>query len=226
MSTNTELKAAIIGLGNIGRILATNLTKGNRPVILAARDLAQAQAVAQEVGPLARPLEIAAALQEADVIILAIWFDTIQEFLQQYASQLEGKIIVDPSNPIAPDGQGGFIKTIGDTESAGQLNASLLPIGASLAKAFGTLGAASLAQASGQTPELAVLFYATDDRSIDSAIEELILDAGFEPVRVGALDQSIRLEVFGELHEFGALGKTLTLDQAKQAIHSNVEAGS
>ncbi|WP_374755737.1 NADPH-dependent F420 reductase [Runella aurantiaca] len=218
MTKTTEAKVAIIGLGNIGRVVATNLTNGNRAVILAARDFSNAQSLAQELGDLAQPMEIEAALHEADIIILAIWFDSIQSFLKQYATQLAGKIIVDPSNPIAPDEKGGFIKTIGAAESAGQLNAALIPKNAKLAKAFGTLGAASLANASGQKPELAVLFYATGDRSIDGQIEELIVDAGFEPVRVGNLDQSIRLEVFGDLHEFGALGKTVTLAEATKKV--------
>ena len=219
MSSNTsELKVAIIGLGTIGRTVATDLVKGNRSVILASRDIITAQNLANELGSSAQPLEISDAVQQADILILAIWFSAINEFLNQYASQLEGKIIVDPSNPIAPDEKGGFVKIIGETESAGQINASFLPKGARLAKAFGTLGAASLANASGQTPELAVLFYATDDQRIDAAIEELIADAGFEPLRVGALDQSIRLEVFGDLHEFGALGNTVTLTEAKEKL--------
>jgi predicted dinucleotide-binding enzyme len=211
MIKTSDSKVAIIGLGNIGRVIAANLTKGNRAVIVAARDFSKAQNLAQELGNFSQPMEIEAALQEADIIVLAIWFADIQEFLIQYASQLEGKIIVDPSNPIAPNEKGGFDKTIGANESAGQLNAALLPKRAKLAKAFGTLGVASLANASGQKPEMAVLFYATDDQSVDGQIEELIVDAGFEPVRVGSLDQSIRLEVFGELHEFGGLGKTITL---------------
>lgn len=218
MTKTTDAKVAVIGLGTIGRVVATNLIKGNRTVILAARDFSKAQSLAQELGDFAQPMEIEAALQEADIIILAIWFASIQEFLTQYAPQLEGKIIVDPSNPIAPDEKGGFVKTIGETESAGQLNAALIPKGAKLAKAFGTLGAASLANASGQKPELAVLFYATDDRSIDGQVEALIVDAGFEPLRVGGLDQSGRLEVFGELHEFGALGKTVTLAQVTASV--------
>ena len=218
MSQTQELKVAIIGLGAIGRTLAINLTKGFREVILASRDYTTAQNLANELGSFAQPKELSAAVQEADIIILAIWFDAISEFLQQYATQLDGKIIVDPSNPIAPDPKGGFVKIIGQTQSAGQINASLLPKGTKLVKAFGTLGAASLAHASGQTPEQAVLFYATDDQSIDSAIEELIVDAGFEPLRVGGLDQSIRLEVFGDLHEFGALGKTVHLEEAKEKL--------
>lgn len=61
-----------------------------------------------------------------------------------------------------------------------------------------------------------MLFYATDDISINADIEQLILHNGFEPVRVGGIDQSIRIEVFGDLHEFGALGKTVTLAEAKK----------
>lgn len=61
-------------------------------------------------------------------------------------------------------------------------------------------------------------FYATDDTGINAAVEDLIKDSGFEPVRVGTLDQSIRIEVFGELHEFGALGKTVTKSELKQTV--------
>jgi predicted dinucleotide-binding enzyme len=119
MSTPAELKVAIIGLGHIGQALASNLTKGNRSVLLAARDLSKAQSLAAQVGSLAQPLEIEAALQKADIIVLATWLDAIKEFLNQYATKLKGKIIVDPSNPIAPDRTGGFVKTIGENESAG-----------------------------------------------------------------------------------------------------------
>ena len=125
---------------------------------------------------------------------------------------------IDPSNPIAPDGNGGFKKIIGAQESAGQINAGLLPKGAKLVKALGTLGVASLESAAFKKPEAAVLFYATDDSSINGKIEELIKDNGFEPVRVGGIDQSIRIEVFGELHEFGALGKAVTKSELTQTV--------
>jgi 8-hydroxy-5-deazaflavin:NADPH oxidoreductase len=210
-------KVAVIGLGHIGGAVASNLVKGNRPVIIADRTFAKAKELAQKLGSLAQPAEIPAAIKEADIIVLAIYFNPIQEFLKQYASELEGKIIVDPSNPIAPAEGGGFKKIIGENESAGQILSTQLPKGAKLAKALGTLGAATLGSAAHQTPAN-VLFYATDDTSINTEIEELIRDNGFEPVRLGSLDQSIRLEVFGDLHEFGALGKAVTLAEAKEKI--------
>jgi 8-hydroxy-5-deazaflavin:NADPH oxidoreductase len=210
-------KVAVIGLGSIGTIVATNLVKGNRPVIVADRKIEKANQLALELGKLATPLDIPTAIKEADIVVLAVWFEAIKELFHTYATALQGKIIVDPSNPIAPDEKGGFKKIIGENESAGEILSALLPKNAKLAKALGTLGAASLAGAAFREPAQ-VLFYATDDTGINAVIEELILDHGFEPLRVGGTDQSIRIEVFGDLHEYGALGKTVTLPEAKKNL--------
>ncbi|HEY8934573.1 MAG TPA: NAD(P)-binding domain-containing protein [Cyclobacteriaceae bacterium] len=217
MSTNKS-KVAIIGVGNIGKAVATNLVKGTRPVILASRKFEDAKALAQQLGNLATPMEISAAIKEAEIIIFAVWFSSIKELLHQHASALQGKIIVDPSNPIAPDGKGGFVKVIGEKESAGEILLALLPNVAKFVKAFGTLGAASLSSAANRKTERAVLFYATNDASLNKIVDELIHDSGFDSLRIGNIDQSIRLEVFGELHEFGALGKTVTLSEMKEKV--------
>ena len=207
------LKVAVIGLGNIGTTVASNLVKGNHSVIVADRKIEKANDLAQNLGKYAQPKDIPAAIHEADIIVLAVWFDAIKELFSTYASALQGKIIVDPSNPIAPDEKGGFKKVIKENQSAGELLSTLLPKNTKLAKALGTLGVASLAAAAFQNPAK-VLFYATDDTSINPAIEQLIHDSGFEPVRVGDLEKSIRIEVFGDLHEFGALGKVVTKNEA------------
>jgi predicted dinucleotide-binding enzyme len=211
---STTSKVAIIGLGNIGKTLAQNFVKGNRPIIIASRKLEDAKALAKELGTLATATEIREAIKNADIVVLSVWFNTIQELFEQYKTEFQGKIIIDPSNPIAPDENGGFKKIIGEKQSAGQLNAAILPMGAKLVKAFGTLGAASLASAAFQVPEQSVLFYATSDTTIDNDMEQLIKDNGFDAVKVGSLEQSIRIEVFGDLHEFGALGRVVTKTEA------------
>jgi predicted dinucleotide-binding enzyme len=211
-------KVAVIGLGNIGTVVATNLVKSNRSVIVADRKIEKATKLSQKLGNLAQPKEISAAIKEADIIILAIWFNAIKELFHIYAKELQGKIIVDPSNPIAPDEKGGFKKIIDKDQSSGQILSFLLPKDAKLAKALGTLGAASLSKVAFQQPDKAVEFYATDDTSINAAIEDLIRDNGFEPARLGDINQSIRIEVFGDLHEFGALGRTVTMNEAKQFV--------
>jgi predicted dinucleotide-binding enzyme len=204
---------AVIGLGNIGKVVATNLVKGNRTVILADKTIDKATALATSLGTLASAAEIGDAIKAADIVVLSVYFASIKEIFEQYATELQGKIIIDPSNPIAPDENGGFKKIIGENESSGQILSTLLPKNAKLAKALGTLGAASLEQAAFNNP-LKVQFYATDDNSINDELESLIYANGFEPVKIGGLDQSIKIEVFGDLHEFGALGKPVTLEEA------------
>jgi predicted dinucleotide-binding enzyme len=52
-----------------------------------------------------------------------------------------------------------------------------------------------------RSPELAVLFYVTDDDRAGEEVERPIRTAGFEPVKAGGLQQSSRLEVGGDLHD-------------------------
>ncbi len=215
---SNKSKVAVIGVGNIGTAVATNLVKGGRSVIVANKEIGKAKALAEKLGELVTPMEVADAIKAADIVVFAVWFNTIKELFDTYATELQGKIIVDPSNPIAPDENGGFKKIIGEKESAGEILSSLLPAGTKFVKALGSLGAGSLTSAAFQQPEKAVLFYATDDNTLTTPIEELIRDNGFEPVQIGGIDQSIRMEVFGDLHEFGALGKTVTLAEAKLKV--------
>lgn len=211
----SKTTVAVIGLGNIGKAIATNLVKGNHPVLLASRDIEQAKTLAGQLGKLATSKEIPDAIKEAEIIIPAIYFNSLKEFFQTYSKELDGKIIIDVSNPIAPDGNGGFKKIIGKSESAGKILCELIPKNAKLIKAFGTLGADSLLNDAFNTPDKKVLFYASDSTISNPQIESLITSSGFVPLNVGGIDQSIKIEVFGDLHEFGALGKTVTLSEAK-----------
>src|SRR4051794_23256841 len=117
-------KVAVIGTDNIGTAVATNLVKGNCPVIIANRKIENASALSQKLGNLAQPMQMPAAIKEAEIIVFAIWFDAVKELLNTYATELQGKIIVDPSNPIAPGYKGGFKKIIGEKESAGEILSS------------------------------------------------------------------------------------------------------
>ncbi|PTT22546.1 NADP oxidoreductase coenzyme F420-dependent [Chryseobacterium sp. HMWF028] len=214
----TLKKVAVIGLGNIGKAIAGDLINNGHEVIVASRNNEESADFAIKSNGLAQSMDIEQAIYTADIIIPAIWFGAFKEFFNDHGAILKNKIIVDVSNPIAPDGNGGFKKIIGEKESAGELNRAVLPQGARLVKAFGTLGAGSLAGASNGNPEKAVLFYASDDAAIDKDVEDVIKNAGFDPLKIGGIDQSIRIEVFGDLHEFGALGKTVSLAEAQSKL--------
>jgi 8-hydroxy-5-deazaflavin:NADPH oxidoreductase len=216
--TISESTVAIIGTGHIGGTLAAHLAAGGQDFLLAGRDAETARTMAVSLGEHAEAVSVDEAVQRADVIVPAVWFDVFKQLISQYGQRLAGKVIIDPTNAVGPDGQGGYRKVIGEQESSGQILAGLLPAGARLVKAFGTLSVGSLSSAARQEPDRAVLFYAADDEAAGDLVAGLIRAAGFDPVRVGGLDQSIRIEMFGDLHEYGALGRVVTRAEALKAI--------
>jgi 8-hydroxy-5-deazaflavin:NADPH oxidoreductase len=216
--TISDRTVAIIGTGTIGGELAANFAAGGQDFLLADRNLEAARKLAAGLGGQAEAVSIDEAVDRAGVLVIALWLDAFEQVIAQYGDRLAGKVIVDPSNPVGPDGSGGYHKVIGEQESSGQILAGLLPAGATLVKAFGTLSAPTLAAAARREPERAVQFYATDDAAAGDLVADLIRAGGYEPVRVGGLDQAIRIEMFGDLHEYGALGRTVTKSEALTAI--------
>jgi 8-hydroxy-5-deazaflavin:NADPH oxidoreductase len=212
------MTTAIIGVGNIGKSVARQLVDGGERVVLAARDQSNATALANQLGGLASATSVEKAITDAEVVVFAVWFDTLKELSVQHADLLRGKVVVDPSNPVAQDANGGLVRTLPDGQSAGAVVAGLLPAEAHFVKAFGTLGAESLAWEANRTPR-AVLFYATDDDQAAAASERLISAAGFDPVKAGGVDAALRIETFGALHQFGGLnGKVVDASQARTAV--------
>jgi 8-hydroxy-5-deazaflavin:NADPH oxidoreductase len=216
--TISDSTVAIIGTGTLGSTLAANFAAGGQDFLLAGRDQEAARKLASGLDGHAEVVSVDEAVDRADVLVLAVWFDSFKELIAQYGERLSGKVIVDPTNPTGPDGHGGFRKIIGERESSGQILAGLLPAGARLVKAFGTLSAGTLAAAARQEPDRAVEFYAADDDAAGDLVAGLIRAGGYEPVRVGGLDQSIRIEMFGDLHEFGGLGRVVTKEEALKVI--------
>ena len=213
------MSTAIIGVGNIGKAVATNLVAGGETVVLAARDPGGPRELADDLGALATAASVAEAIDEADAVVLAIWLDTIRDLLHKYEGRLDGKVVIDPSNAVAADATGNYARTLPDGVSSASQIVELLPPGAHYAKAFGTLGADSLAGSANRAPERVALFYATDDGKAEAVVQRLITAAGFEPVKAGGVEDATRIEMFGDLHQYGGLnGQLLTGDQARAAL--------
>ena len=208
------MTTAIIGTGHIGSPLARHLVDGGETVVLAGRDDAKAQELARELGPLARAASVEEAIASAEAVVLALWLDTTRELMGSASRLLDGKVVVDPSNPIGFDGTGQMIRTLPEGQSSGSVVLGLLPAGAHYVKAFGTLVADQLASEANRQPQRVVLFYATDDDTAATTVERLIRAAGFEPLKVGGVADAGRIEVPG-----GDLqGAVFDLDQAHAAL--------
>jgi len=196
------MTTAIIGTGGLGSVIARHLASGGETLRLSSADQESAQTLAAKIGPAAVvAVDNRDALQGADAVVLALRFGVLKSVIDEIAGPLADRFVVVPSNPVGLDAQGNVIRLLPEGQSSGEVVAGWLPAGTRLAMAFGTLRAELFESSSHRSPEPAVLFYVTDDDRAGQEVERLIRTAGFEPVKVGGVEQSSRLEVGGDLHD-------------------------
>jgi predicted dinucleotide-binding enzyme len=196
------MTTAIIGTGGLGSVIAHQLASGGENLRLSSADTDSARTLAAGIG---RAAVVAAdnrdALQGADAVVLALRFTALKGVIDEIADSLANKLVVVPSNPLSTDAHGNLSRVLPEGQSSGGVVAGWLPAGARLAMAFGTMSADLFESSGNRSPEPAVLFYATDDDRAGEEVERLIRTAGFEPAKIGGIEQSGRLEVGGDLHD-------------------------
>ena len=196
------MTTAIIGTGGLGSVISRLLVSGGETLRLSSADKESARKLAAAIGGAAMvAVDNRDALQGADAVVLALRFPALKGVIDEIAGSLSGKLVVAPSNPVGIDAQGNIVHLLPKGQSSGELLRGWLPAGVRLAMAFGTLSGPLLESSSNRTPDLAVLFYAADDDPAGQGVERLIRTAGFEPVKIGGVERSGRLEVDGDLHD-------------------------
>lgn len=179
------MNITIIGAGNVGKALATSITRAGHQVTITAKRPEHAQEVAREVGANAAT-DNAAAVADADVVILAVPYSgATEEVAPQIREQVAGKTVIDVTNPLKPDFSG--LATEG-TSAAEQLQ-GLLP-DAHVVKAFNTIFASNQADPSRDVDG----FVAADDDKAKQRVISLIESVGFTPLDVGPLRSARFLE--------------------------------
>ena len=179
------MKVAIIGAGNVGKALATSITRAGHDVTIAARHPEHARAAADEIG--ATPAESnASAVVDADVVILAIPYSADQQVADDIRDEVAGKAVIDVSNPIKPDFSG--LATEGSSSAAEELQKSLPEAG--VVKAFNTLFASNQANPTREIDG----FVAADDEEAKRTVISLVESMGFTPLDVGPLSAARYLE--------------------------------
>jgi predicted dinucleotide-binding enzyme len=180
------MNIVIVGAGNVGRALGAGWLKAGHKVTLAVRDTGSSNAAAlkQQGFAIVAVKEAAAA---ADVIVLALPWAALASVVKGLGS-LAGKIVIDATNPLAPD----MSLAVGHNDSAGETVARLAP-GARVVKAFNTTGANNMAD-SGYSAGKLVMLVAGDDAQAKATTMSLAADLGFEAVDAGPLAMSRHLE--------------------------------
>lgn len=184
----------IIGTGNMGKALSTRVVAGGHRVTLLGTEPEKAQGVAEELSADVRPGTVGDPIT-GDVVVLAVWYPVVADVLNRYGDQLEGKIVVDITNPIDTEA---FEPLKLDAGSVAEEIAAKVPR-ARVVKAFNTTFAATLTegQVGGQPLDV---FLASDDDDAKGVVSQLVLDGGLRPVDAGPLARAHELEALGFLH--------------------------
>lgn len=176
------MRIAIIGAGNVGMALGHGWARAGNDVAFGVRNPA-----GKEV-PVGRAAGIAEAVRDAEVVVLATPWDAVDSALGA-AGSLDGRILVDCTNPILPALAG---LSVGTTESAAERIAARVPR-ARVVKAFNTTGAGNMENPRFGAERL-TMFYCGDDAEAKRTVEQLIVTLGFAPVDAGPLSAARYLE--------------------------------
>lgn len=182
------MRIAIIGAGNVGKALAGSATRAGNSVTVSSTTGESARAAAEQTG--ARAAESnRAAVEGAEIVILAVPYSAVDDVLTSVGDAIAGKVVVDATNPVKADYSG---LATGERSGAEEIQAKAP--GALVVKAFNTAFAARQ-----DDPKVAGGlrvdgYVAADDDAAKATVLGLAEAIGFNPVDAGGLTMSRHLE--------------------------------
>ncbi len=179
------MKIGILGAGNVGGQLGRGWSKQGHQVMFSSREphSPKMQALLAEASG-SRAGTVAETVAFGDVIVVAIHWDVLMSVLGE-AGDWTGKIVIDATNRFGPP-------PAGSVGSAAQDIAHLT--GASVVKAFNTIGAEHMSGGATFGGQKATMFIAGDNADSKETVRVLAEQLGFEVADVGGLTLAGLLE--------------------------------
>ena len=184
---------SIIGLGSMASALAERALAGGNTVEIIGRDSAKANELAAALD--GASVGMAGTAPAGDIVILAVPYASAADVVSQYGDALSGKIVIDITNPVAPD----MTSLVTPEGSSGaQETAKAAPAGAHVVKAFNTVFGNVLTADAAEGRSLDV-FIAGDDAPAKADVSAFVESLGLRPLDVGPLPMARALEYAGLL---------------------------
>lgn len=180
------MRIAIIGVGNVGGALAKAAVAAGHEVVVHANHHESAVAAAAKTGARAAASAMD-AVQGCEIVVLAVPYRALGAVLADLGSSVDGKVLVDVTNPLNASFTGLDTKT-----SAAEEVQTVRPR-AKVVKAFNTVFASRHTHPTEGGVPLDV-FHAGDDTAAKARVAELAASLGYRPVDVGELKMARYLE--------------------------------
>ncbi|HEY5623459.1 MAG TPA: NAD(P)-binding domain-containing protein, partial [Gammaproteobacteria bacterium] len=174
---------AIIGTGNVASALGPGFARQGHTIIYGSRDPARAEVLelVANTGSGASATGQAEAVARADVVVLAVPGSVAQEVAS--GLDLSGKIVIDPTNQVAP-GDDGYMSHTSTTSNAEDIQA-MYP-DARVVKAFNTLNYQQMIDPASSGGPVSIPL-AGDDADAKAFVARLAEGMGLEPVDIGTV---------------------------------------
>lgn len=196
-------KVSIIGSGNVGGNLARLMKDNNVDVTVGVRSLEEQTAQTLQAEGIA-VTTIEKAIQESNIVLVAIHYLAVEEALTPYKEALAGKILIDATNPLNEDWspynvEGGI--------SGAEAIQNAFP-NTTVVKAFQTVFADIMtAERLSVDGKKATTFINSDNQEAAAAIKELADTIGMDGVITGSLHLSRYTEAMAHLNIALAVGQ-------------------
>jgi predicted dinucleotide-binding enzyme len=189
-------RVGVIGSGQVGRALAAGFAARGREVTIGTRapeqnDELQAWAAQHDGVAIGT---FAAAAEAGEIVVLATRGTAVEQAIQAAGPQrFAGKVVIDATNPLAPDpATGGPGLAVGHSDSGGEIVQRAIP-DARVVKAFNTVNNALMVDprlTGGRQP----MFIAGNDGAAKTTVAAILDDFGWDAFDVGGIEQSRQLE--------------------------------
>ncbi|MEU1473508.1 NAD(P)-binding domain-containing protein [Streptomyces sp. NPDC005761] len=189
------MRIGVLGTGNMADALAAHWVRAGHEVAIGGRDAHKAVRLSTRLGGSARPASLRAAAEFGQVVLAALPFEAGAGVARELRSALEGKALIDCSNPVGP----GFLPLTQGGLSAAQGLAAAAP-GAHVVKAFNLCheDVWRMSPPVFDGRPLAVPVCGDDEPAL-ALVHQLVRDAGCEPVSGGGLERAGLLEATAAL---------------------------
>src|SRR5262245_34419241 len=204
--TTHPLKIGIIGPGDIGGALARHWAAAGHELVISSRHPEQLAGLAMELGPKVKTGTPREAAAFGDVVLVSVPYHATAQVGRDYAAELKGKVVLDTGNPYPS--RDGDMAVRDRKRGTGVASAEYLP-GTRLVRAFNAINSGPLADQAFEKPERLGIPLAADDADAMRIAEQLVRDAGFDPVPVGGLARAREFDVGTPVYVRGMTAREL-----------------
>lgn len=202
------MRLGIIGAGMIGSTLARLWADAGHDVIVSSRHPDALKPLVDRIGTRAKtatPIEAAAL---GSVVMLTVPLKAIPDLASDLKQELAGKIVLDTGNAYQQRDGAAAVEAAAHPQGSAGWAAAMFP-GARWVKAFNTVNYKTLQREAHREGDRVGIPLASDVADALDVAAELVRDAGFDPVIVGALARGRKFEPGTQMYNTGASGRDL-----------------